>query len=71
MNIAFDLDGVLYPWQEVAVEYCSEYFNKQYDISTFFTEDIKNLSSTFVDNLVKIPTLYTSRKTDKNIIDML
>jgi uncharacterized HAD superfamily protein len=72
MNIAFDLDGVLYPWHRVIYNYIRENYK---DFSATYTELWSNPYSFFTPEwwsyIASVPLMYQSAIPDKDIVDML
>jgi uncharacterized HAD superfamily protein len=72
MNIAFDLDGVLYPWHTAAYNYLKE---TRKDITASFRDlwayPYANISKEDWDYLASIPLLYSIMIPTKKILEML
>jgi uncharacterized protein len=62
MNISFDLDGVLYPWQEVAIQYINLYEDPKTPITLeTLVAHIEGHNKLYLDYLLDNPTLYSVR----------
>jgi uncharacterized HAD superfamily protein len=70
--IGFDLDGVLYPWQQAAYDWCIRNgYYKEDDWDTFWEVWLPSQSKIFNDNLVKTPTLYHTMYPTKKQVEFL
>lgn len=71
-TIGFDLDGVLYPWQQSAYDWCvrNEYYHDD-DWDSFWEIWLPTQSKVFNDNLVRIPMLYHNMLPSQMQVDFL
>jgi len=71
-SIAFDLDGVLYPWVKFAYEYCIEMGWAKTDIYTFFESVFdQTLSETLKKNILDNPLLCYKALIEKDYHELL
>jgi len=61
MNISFDLDGVLYPFQEVCYDYLVIHDDLKEDYTTFWKKTWWTYSELRRENIVNIRSLYDKR----------
>jgi len=72
MNLGFDIDGVLYPFHEVAYNYCHRDLGMKLTYDEFWYNIINDkFSKVFVDNLVNDPKHYNKFLIDPKILDLL
>jgi len=67
MRIGFDLDGVLYPWQEVVWEYSVNILNKKLSYEDFIEYILNPKNKLFLDNLIATRNLYFTRSPIKSV----
>jgi 5'(3')-deoxyribonucleotidase len=62
MKISFDLDGVLYPWQEVIIQHINLYekLSEPVTLDTF-TSHLEKHNKLYLDYLLENPTFYSVR----------
>jgi uncharacterized HAD superfamily protein len=70
-NIAFDIDGVLYNWQNHAFTWCENFKNLDIDFSSFWKEWIPQQKPEFLDFLVGILDLYTKTAPVTGAVELL
>lgn len=70
-TIGFDLDGVLYPWQQAAYDWCVRGGYTDIDWETFWNLWLPSQPKIFSDNLVRIPTLYHTMYPTKKQVQFL
>jgi uncharacterized HAD superfamily protein len=70
-KLALDIDGVIYPWQEVVWEDFVLRNKTTLDFASFWKEFFKEKNKMFQDNVVLTKTYYTKRVPTKKLIELL
>jgi len=68
----FDIDGVLYPWHELAYEWAIEALHEDISFDDFWRKGgfvSQNEGSIFLNNMVRNPLLYNKRSIPPYIVD--
>lgn len=71
-TLGFDLDGVLYPWQEVTYSYIKSNSDNHIEpYNNFWNTFDDKYPRIYIDNLLELPMLYSCRVPDKNDLKIL
>jgi len=68
----FDIDGVLYPWHELAYEWAIDALDEDISFDDFWKKDgyfFQNEGSIFIHNIVRNPTLYNKRSMPQYLVN--
>jgi uncharacterized HAD superfamily protein len=72
MKIGFDLDGVLYPWQEVVYANISQFTKRPIaDYSTFWNTQIREFGDCFWNSIMEYSPFYTQREPEEGVPQIL
>jgi uncharacterized HAD superfamily protein len=71
VRVSIDLDGCVYPWQEVCYEHLRDTMDLQDSYDVFWSETVNAYNELWLQNIIRIPFLYEKRSIEPMVLGTL